>query len=80
MVNPEKHQFYIEVPVKGGGLTRTVPDLGKLDIKRLLSAPFSLSEIELPTVMYRERDLLEQKIVREMILTFDYTENFSLYL
>ncbi|MGC8894666.1 MAG: hypothetical protein ACP5QG_07460, partial [candidate division WOR-3 bacterium] len=33
----------------------------------------------LPTVMYRERDLLEQKIVREMNLAFDYTEDFSLY-
>jgi len=80
MVNPEKLQFEIEVPVVEGGLTRTVPDLAKLDIERLPSGLFRLSEIELPKVMYRERDLLEQKIVREMILAFDYTENFSLYL
>jgi len=80
MVNPEKLQFDIEIPVVEGGLTRTVPDLAKLDIGRLPSRLFRLSEIELPKVMYRERDLLEQKIVREMILAFDYTENFSLYL
>jgi len=80
MVNPERLQFDIEIPVVEGGLTRTVPDLTNLDIARLPSGLFRLSEIELPKVMYRERDLLEQKIVREMILAFDYTENFSLYL
>jgi type III restriction enzyme len=57
-----------------------VPDLSKLDIGRLPSGLYRLSEIEIPKVMYRERDLLEHKIVREMILAFDYTENFSLYL
>ncbi|MGQ9837694.1 MAG: restriction endonuclease [Cyanobacteriota bacterium] len=80
MVNPEKLQFDIEIPVVEGGLTRTLPDLSRLDIGRLPSRLFRLSEIELPKVMYRERDLLEQKIVREMILVFDYTESFSLYL
>ncbi len=80
MVNPEKLQFDIEIPIVEGGLTRTVPDLARLDITRLPSRLFKLSEIELPKVRYRERDLLEQKIVREKILAFDYTENFSLYL
>ena len=80
MVNPEKLQFDIEIPIVEGGLTRAVPNLARLDIKRLPSRLFRLSEIELPKVMYRERDLLEQKIVREKILAFDYTENFSLYL
>jgi type III restriction enzyme len=80
MVNPEKLQFDIEIPVVEGGLTRTVPDLTRLDITRLPSRLFKLSEIELPKVRYRERDLLEQKIVREKILAFDYTENFSSYL
>ena len=80
MVNPKKLQFDIEIPVVEGGLTRTVPDLANLDLTRLPSGLFKLSEIKLPAVMYRERDLLEQKIVREKILAFDYTENFSLYL
>lgn len=80
MVNPEKLQFDIEIPVVEGGLTRTVPDLTRLDIARLPSRLFRLSEIELPKVIYREKDLLEQKIVREKVLAFDYTENFSLYL
>lgn len=80
MVNPEKLRFDIEIPIVEGGLTRTVPDLAELDIARLPSGLFKLSEIELPEVMYRERDLLEQKIVREMLLAFDYTESFSLYL
>jgi len=80
MVNPEKLQFDIEIPVIEGGLTRTVPDLTRLDIALLASGLFKLSEVKLPKVMYRERDLLERKIVREKILAFDYTENFSLYL
>lgn len=80
MVSAEKLQFDFEIPIIEGGLTRAVPDMAKLDIERLPSRLFKLSEIELPKVMYRERDLLEQKIVREKILAFDYTENFSLYL
>ncbi len=80
IVNPEKLQYDIKIPVVEGGLTRTVPDLARLNIARLPSRLFRLSEIELPKVRYRERDLLEQKIIREKILAFDYTENFSLYL
>jgi type III restriction enzyme len=80
MVSPEKLQFDIEIPVLGGGLTRAVPDMAKLDIEGLPSRLFKLVEIQIPKVMYRERDLLDQKIVREKILAFDYTENFSLYL
>jgi len=80
MANPEKLQFDIEIPVVEGGLTTTVPDLANLDLTRLPSKIFKLAEIEIPTIRYRERDLLEQKIVREKILAFDYTENFSLYL
>lgn len=80
VVNPKKLQFDIEIPVIEGGITRAVPEIKRLDITRLPSNLFKLSEIELPEVKYRERDLLEQKIVREKILAFDYTENFSLYL
>lgn len=80
IVNPEKLQFDIEIPVVEGGLTRTVPDLARLDISQLPSKLFRISEIELPKVLYREKDLLEQNIVREKVLAFDYTENFSLYL
>lgn len=80
MVNLEKLQFDIEIPVIEGGLTRTVPDLTRLDITRFPSSLFKLSEVKPPKVMYRERDLLERRIVREKILAFDYTENFSLYL
>ncbi len=80
MVNPDRLQFDMEIPVVEGGLTRAVPDLARLDIARLPSRLFRLSEIELPEVRYRERDLLEHKIVREKILAFDYTENFFLYL
>ncbi len=80
MVNPEKLQFDIEIPVIEGGLTRTVPNLTELNITRLPARLFKFTEIKLPKVRYRERDLIEQKIVREKILAFDYTENFSLYL
>lgn len=80
MVNPEKIQFDIEISVVEGGLTRTVPNLTELDITRLPPRLFKFTEIEIPKVRYRERDLIEQKIVREKILAFDYTENFSLYL
>jgi len=79
-VNPEKVKFDIEIPIVEGGLCRTVPDFTKLDVAQLPSSLFILSEIELPKVLYREKDLLEQKVVREKILAFDYTESFSLYL
>jgi len=79
-VNPDKLQFDIDVPILEGGLTRTVPDMTKLDIAQFPSKLFRLSEIELPKILYREKDLLEQKFVREKILAFDYTESFSLYL
>ncbi|GAH82767.1 unnamed protein product, partial [marine sediment metagenome] len=61
MVNPKKLQFDIEIPVVEGGLTTTVPDLANLDLTRLPSKIFKLAEIEIPTIRYRERDLLEQK-------------------
>jgi type III restriction enzyme len=80
IVKPDKLKFDVDIPIVEGGLTRVVPDLARLEITRLPSRLFRLSEIEIPKVMYRERDLLEQKIVREKILAFDYTENFSLYL
>jgi type III restriction enzyme len=80
MVNPAKLEFDIEIPVVEGGLTRAAPDLKKLEIAQLPSNLFKISEIELPEARYREKDLLEQNIVREKVLAFDYTENFSLYL
>ncbi len=80
MVNSDKLRFDIEIPVLEGGITRALPDLARLDIARLPSRLYRLSEIKLPEVKYRERDLLEHKIVREKVLAFDYTENFSLYL
>jgi type III restriction enzyme len=80
MVNPDKLQYDLEIPILTGGITRAMPDLTQLDITRLPARLFKFSEIELPEIRYRERDLLEQKIVREKILAFDYTENFSLYL
>ncbi|PSN94214.1 hypothetical protein B9Q06_10005 [Candidatus Marsarchaeota G2 archaeon ECH_B_2] len=41
---------------------------------------FKLSEFKTPTIMYREKDLLTNKIVREKELAFDYTEDFNVYL
>ena len=80
IVDQTKLKYDLEIPIVEGGLICVMPDLSQLDINQLPRNLFLLSEIELPNIMYREKDLLEQKIVREMILAFDYTENFSLYL
>lgn len=80
IVDVDKIDYDFQISIVSGGLTRVVPDLSKLDIRQLPKQLFKLSEVATPQVMYREKDLLEQKIVREMILAFDYTENFSLYL
>jgi len=79
-VNPEKLQYDIEIPIIEGGLTTTTPDLSKLDMEAVPGNLFQIDSIQIPETRYRERDLLEQKMVREKILAFDYTENFSLYL
>jgi len=79
-VDPEKLQYDFEIPIIEGGLTRTVPDLSKLDVDRLPKRQFIFSAIELTSIMYREKDLLEQKVTREKILSFDYTDNAQIYL
>ncbi|MHA1372617.1 MAG: hypothetical protein ACTSRA_23215, partial [Promethearchaeota archaeon] len=80
IVDPTKIDYDIKIPIIEGGLTRVIPNLSELNTSRLPKNLFNLSEVRPPSIMYREKDLLEQKIVREMILAFDYTENFSLYL
>ena len=79
-VDTEKLKYDFEIPIIEGGLTRTVPDLSKLDVDKLPKRQFIFSEIELPSIMYREKDLLEQKVTREKILSFNYTENAQVYL
>jgi len=80
MVEPSKSQFDFIIPVVEGGTVRHIPELEKLDLSVLPTKVFRLSDIKSPTVMYREKDLLTSKIVREKELAFDYTDNFNIYL
>jgi len=79
-VDPQKLKYDIEIPILEGGVKRTLPDISKLDIENLPKNQFKLEEIEVPPIMYKEKDLLEQKIVKEEVLSFDYTEIAQLYL
>ncbi len=79
-VDQNKLQYDIEFPILTGGITRVKPDLSHLDIGKLPKKAFKFDEVKVPKVMYKEKDLLSQKIVREKILAFDYTENLSLYI
>ena len=79
-VDPQKLKYDIEIPILEGGAKRTLPDISKLNIENLPKNQFRLGEIEVPPIMYKEKDLLDQKIVKEELLSFDYTEIAQLYL
>jgi type III restriction enzyme len=80
MVDPNKLQYDFDIPILEGGLIRRTPQIDKLDISRLPSKLFSLSQITTPTIMYKEKDLLSNKIIIEQELAFDYTDNFDVFL
>ncbi|MGB9878334.1 MAG: hypothetical protein ACPLPS_11265, partial [bacterium] len=79
-VVPEKLVYDIDVPILEGGFQRTIPDIAKLNVEALPKNLFKIEEIEVPQIMYKEKDLIEQKIVEEKLLSFDYTEVATLYL
>ena len=79
-VDQQKLKYDIEIPILEGGVKRTLPDISKLNVKDLPQNQFKLEEIEVPLIMYKEKDLLEQKIVKEEVLSFDYTEIAQIYL
>jgi len=79
-VDPQKLKYDIEIPILEGGTKRTLPDISKLNIEELPKNQFKLEGIEIPPIMYKEKDLLDQKIVKEELLSFDYTEIAQLYL
>ncbi len=79
-VDPEKLEYDIEFPVLEGGIITVAPDLSKLDLTKLPHKLFRLSEVKVPKIRYKEKDLLTGKLVREKTLAFDYTENLSLYI
>jgi len=80
IVDTNKLQYDFDIPILEGGLIRRVPEITKLDISKLPSKLFQLSQIIIPTIMYREKDLLTSKIIKEQELAFDYTDNFDVYL
>jgi type III restriction enzyme len=80
IVDANKLQYDFDIPILEGGLIRRVPEITKLDISKLPSKLFQLSQIIIPTIMYREKDLLTSKIIKEQELAFDYTDNFDVYL
>ena len=80
LVDKSKLQYDFEIPFVEGGIIRTLPDLSKIDISKLPNSLFKFSEIEIPKIMYRERDLLTKKLTREKELSFDYTDKYDVYL
>jgi len=79
-VEASKLKYDIEIPILEGSAKRTLPDISKLNVGDLPKKQFELEEIEVPPIMYKEKDLLDQKIVKEEVLIFDYTEIAQLYL
>ncbi len=79
-VDPAKTHFDIEIPVLSGGITRDVRRISELDPASLPGRFFAFAEVELPTVMYREKDLLTQKLELERELSFDFTDRYDTYL
>lgn len=79
-VDLAKTQYDFSIPVLAGGITRDVRRIADLDVESLPGELFHWSDITLPTVMYREKDLLTQKIDLEQELSFDYTDRYEVYL
>ncbi len=79
-VDPKKLQYDLSIPVLSGGITRDVRRIADLDVASLPADLFRFDEIEIPTVMYREKDLLTQKVDLERELRFDYTDRYDVYL
>ena len=79
-VDPAKSQFDFSIPLLAGGISRDVRRLANLDVQSLPGGLFRWAEITLPTVMYREKDLLTQKTDLERELSFDYTDRYEVYL
>jgi len=79
-VDPANTQYDFSIPVLAGGVTRDVRRIADLDIESLPRGLFRWDEITLPTVMYREKDLLTQKTDLERELSFDYTDHYEVYL
>ncbi|HXF05949.1 MAG TPA: DEAD/DEAH box helicase family protein [Blastocatellia bacterium] len=79
-VDPAKVQYDLSIPVLTGGITRDVRKIADLDVGTLPAGLFRFDEIELPRVMYREKDLLTQKTDLERELSFDYTDRYDIYL
>jgi len=79
-VDPAKCQYDLSIPVLTGGITRDVRKVADLDVKALPGRLFRFDEIELPKVMYREKDLLTQQVDLQRELSFDYTDRYDVYL
>lgn len=79
-VDPRKGRFDIAIPILGGGITRDVRRIADLGVRTLPGGLFRPDEIELPKVMYREKDLLTQKVDLQRELSFDYTDRYDVYL
>jgi type III restriction enzyme len=80
MPDPKKLKYDLEIPLLEGSLIKWVPQISKLDVTSLRSKVFNIDEIEVPKVLYKEKELLTQKIIREEEIAFDYTDNYDLYL
>lgn len=79
-VDPSKAEFDLEIPVLAGGITRDIRRIADLDVEALPGSLFQIDEIELPKVMYREKDLLTQQVDLERELSFDDTDRYDVYL
>jgi type III restriction enzyme len=79
-VDASKLQYDFSIPVLAGGVTRDVRRVADLDVESLPGGLFRWDQIKLPTVMYREKDLLTQKTDLERELSFDYTDRYEVYL
>jgi type III restriction enzyme len=79
-VDQAKLLYDLAIPVLAGGVTRDVRRIAGLDVGSLPGGLFHWADITLPTVMYREKDLLTQKTDLERELSFDYTDRYEVYL
>lgn len=79
-VEEDKLKYDLKIPIVEGGIVSKVPEISKLKVEKLPRHLFELSKLDIPKILWREKELLTRKIVEEKELAFSYVDTFDEYL
>ena len=79
-VDEGKEEFDIAVPVTSGGITRSIKQLSKLQVKDLPSPLFHYKDLHPVEIKLRKRDLLTKQIEGEEVLAMPFADRPDIYI